>query len=310
MFGAFGEQCFEEFEFWCLINPHFIGTLRHFGTSEIWDCPVQQALIKRQRMQRLSKMELISFQIEKDEKGLGILIRLFYDPADKEEREPGVFIMEIVKGGAAHKSGKFQLFDQIINVNGTSLIGLTKEEIDSTFKKMEHSVWIQIGRESPENTKQLIKHLMKEEERKRGFLDSAKQERGETNRITEKETPNYEASTLASLWRTREIEFKKRELATKSALKKKVQKDTEFLKTAYATIAEAEAKLSIYEKKNRIRMDMEPKLEEKDYPPINSSRGMIEIHESSNLDAKNKRPSPMQRSLLVKAARRFARWFR
>ncbi|XP_078002299.1 uncharacterized protein LOC110211480 isoform X2 [Phascolarctos cinereus] len=273
----------------------------------VWDCPVQQDLIRRrQRMQRANKLDLFSFQIEKDERGLGILIRLFYDPADKDEREPLVFIMEIVKGGAAHKSGKFQVFDQIINVNGINLVGLTKEQIDSAFKRMGHIVWIQIGRESPGNMKRLIKHLMKEEERKRGLLNSAQnQERGKTTRTTENETLNNEISTLASLWRTREIEFEKRELVIKSALRRKVQKDAEFLKTAYATITEAEAKLSAYEKKNISQMDIEPKLEEKEHPPMSISEGKIETRESSKLGAKNKRTS-----LLVKAARRFARWFR
>ncbi|XP_074092514.1 neurabin-2-like [Macrotis lagotis] len=262
-------------------------------------------------MQKINNLDLFSFQIEKDEKGLGILIRLFYDPADKDEKEPAVFIMEIVKGGAAHKSGKFQLFDQIIKVNGTSLVGLTKEEIDFTFKKMEHNVWIQIGRESPENMKQLIKYLTKEEERKRDFLDLAKEkERDETTGATEKETLNNEASILAALWRTREIEFKKKELATKSALKNKVQKDTEFLKTAYATIAEAEAKLSICEKKSQIKMDLESKLEEKEHLPIIISGGVMKALESSNFDVKNKRTSLLPKSLLVKAARRFAKWFR
>ncbi|XP_072468439.1 neurabin-1-like isoform X2 [Notamacropus eugenii] len=109
-----------------------------------------------------------------DEKGLGILIRLFYDLADKDEKQPFVIILEIVEGGAAHKSGKFQVFDQILNVDGTNLVGLSREQIDSAFKKMGPSVWIQIGRETPENMKHLLKHLMKEEERKRCLLNSTK----------------------------------------------------------------------------------------------------------------------------------------
>ncbi|XP_016289191.2 neurabin-2-like isoform X1 [Monodelphis domestica] len=275
---------------------------------------------EEKRIQRVSKMDLFSFEIEKDEKGLGILIRLFYDPADREEKKPSVFIMEIVEGGAAHKSGKFQLFDQIVNVNGTDLVGLNREEIDSTFKKMDHSVWIQIGRDSPENIRRLVKYLQKEEEWKRSFHNSAKkQERAtrnsqklteqiEATKTPEKESMSYEISTLASLWRTREIEFKKKEIAIKSVLKKKVQRDTEFLKTAYATIAEAEAKLSVYEKKNEIKMDLQSKLEEKEHLPNVS--GVTQANASSNSDVKNKRTSTTQSSSLVKAARKFARWFR
>ncbi|XP_007494439.2 neurabin-2-like isoform X4 [Monodelphis domestica] len=240
---------------------------------------------EEKRIQRVSKMDLFSFEIEKDEKGLGILIRLFYDPADREEKKPSVFIMEIVEGGAAHKSGK-----------------------------------IQIGRDSPENIRRLVKYLQKEEEWKRSFHNSAKkQERAtrnsqklteqiEATKTPEKESMSYEISTLASLWRTREIEFKKKEIAIKSVLKKKVQRDTEFLKTAYATIAEAEAKLSVYEKKNEIKMDLQSKLEEKEHLPNVS--GVTQANASSNSDVKNKRTSTTQSSSLVKAARKFARWFR
>ncbi|XP_056649264.1 neurabin-1-like [Monodelphis domestica] len=88
---------------------------------------------------RVQNLDLFSCQIDKGDNELGLCTCIFFDPADEDGKEPGVFITEIIEGGAVHKLGCIRVFDQIIKIGDINLIGLDEAEIVSTFKKMDDS---------------------------------------------------------------------------------------------------------------------------------------------------------------------------
>ncbi|GAA6110149.1 partitioning defective 3 homolog B isoform X4 [Tachysurus ichikawai] len=125
-----------EFELKCVLaTKHFLftcGTSCAFGTEpwfKVKEEPVLAALPEEGKEQLMFEVPL------NDSGSAGLGVSLKGNKSRETGEDLGIFIKSIIHGGAAYKDGRLRVNDQLLAVNGESLLGKSNHESMETLRR-------------------------------------------------------------------------------------------------------------------------------------------------------------------------------
>ncbi|XP_055329135.1 partitioning defective 3 homolog isoform X2 [Paramacrobiotus metropolitanus] len=104
----------------------------------IWEGPTEMLTSENKEELARKNMEILTLDVplqDSGSAGLGIRVKGKATVVDGENRDEGIFVMNVITGGAASKDGRIQPMDQLIRINGISLLHQSNQDAMETLRK-------------------------------------------------------------------------------------------------------------------------------------------------------------------------------
>ncbi|XP_034258425.1 neurabin-1 isoform X2 [Pantherophis guttatus] len=120
---------------------------------------------------RVEKLDIFPIDIEKDEQGFGISVIGMGIGIETGHEKLGIFVKTITEHGPAEKDGRIRLNDQLIEVDGVNMVGVSQDFASTVLRRSTGRIRFLIGREKAGQVSEvgkLIKQTIEYDHRQRG----------------------------------------------------------------------------------------------------------------------------------------------
>ena len=131
----------------------------------------------------VDRMEVNTVELVKGPEGLGLSIISMGVGANCGVEKVGIFVKKITEGGAADIDGRIRAFDFIIEVDGTSLVGVTQGYAGDVLRATGDRVTLKVGREQNPETSEVVRLIKKSLEKEEKQAQARRELEAEEKRL-------------------------------------------------------------------------------------------------------------------------------